>query len=309
MKLKLPHVNEASNEWTKVDHVPRASLFRSSLPHLQLETFNGEISDWPRWYSLFKSLVDDQPLSNDEKMAHLQNAVTGLARHTIGGMLFDGNLYLDAIAALRDRFGRDEDIVYANLSRVFSAPPPVYLDPASMEKFHGSVHCAVTVLRNMGYDGDLHSTENLRRAVQKLPSQLKRDWGEYIIDIQRPNLIHFDAWLQKQVRIALNYATVTASSSKRPTVISESQQEYKNLRSTLTTEAFESTSKVCSCCGNGMHQLNECFAFKQMDAVARNKFVFGNRRCFSCLRKGHLARFCKYKVSCGIAGCNQNHRQ
>ena len=99
---------------------PTWSLFRSSWPRLELETFNGDISVWPRWYSLFKSLVDEQPLSNDENMAHLQNAVTRLARHTIGGMLFDGNLYLDAIAALNDRFGRDEDIVYANLSSVFS---------------------------------------------------------------------------------------------------------------------------------------------------------------------------------------------
>ena len=27
-------------------------LFRSSLPRLELEAFNGDISDWPRWYSL-----------------------------------------------------------------------------------------------------------------------------------------------------------------------------------------------------------------------------------------------------------------
>ena len=73
-------------------------------------------------------------------MAHLQNAVTGLARHTIGGMLYDGNLYQSAITALKDRFGREEDIIHANLSRVFSAPSPVYLDPASMERFHGPVH-------------------------------------------------------------------------------------------------------------------------------------------------------------------------
>ena len=34
-----------------------SDMFRNSLPRLELETFNGDISDWPRWYSLFKSLV------------------------------------------------------------------------------------------------------------------------------------------------------------------------------------------------------------------------------------------------------------
>ena len=75
------------------------------------------------------------------------------------------------------------------------------------------------------------------------------------------------------------------------------------------TAAFESTSRACACCGNGMHQLDECSFFIHMDIAAINKFVFGNRRCFSCLRKGHLARFCKFKAGCGIAGCNQNHHQ
>ena len=284
-------------------------LFRSSLPRLELETFDGDVSQWPRWHSLFKSLVDEQPLSNDEKMAHLQSAVTGLARHTIGGMLFDGNLYEDAMAALKDRFGRDEDIVHANLSRVFSSPSPVYLDPSSLEKFHGSVHCAVTVLNNLGYEGDLCSTENLRRAVQKLPSELKRDWGEYSISIRKPNLIHFDSWLQKQVRIALNYAAVSSSSSKRTTVVPDSQRGQRSMRSTLTTEAAALSSRVCACCGSGVHQLDECPSFGKMNVAARSQFVFVNRRCFSCLKKGHLARYCKFRGNCGIHGCSQNHRR
>ena len=301
------NTNERNSE-RRNEHRPSSTVFfRNSLPRLELETFTGHISDWPRWYSLFKSLVDDQPISNDEKMAHLQGAVTGLARHTIGGMLFDGDLYQDAIAALKDRFGRDEDIIHANLSRVFSAPSPAYLDPASLERFHGSIHCAVTVLQNMGYEGDLYSTENLRRAVQKLPPELKRDWGEYVIDIHKPNLIHFDRWLQRQVRIALNYAAVSTSTSRRTAVVPESQQTPRHMRSTLAAEASAFVPRDCACCETGVHQLSECPSFNQMSAVSRSKFVFNNRRCFSCLKKGHLARYCKFRAECGVKGCNQNH--
>ena len=213
------------------------------------------------------------------------------------------------MAALKDRFGRDEDVIHANLSRIFSAPTPMYLDPSSLEKFHGSVHCAVTVLQNMGFDGDLHSTENLRRAVQKLSADLKRDWGEHVIDIRKPSLIHFDSWLQRQVRIALNYATVSGPTVRRMPVVPESQRAPQNMRSTLTTEASAFTPNDCACCGTGAHQLEECSSFNRMDAGARSKFVFSNRRCFSCLKKGHLARFCKLRVDCGINGCLLNHHR
>ena len=294
---------------TNENHRNSTPMFRQCLPRLELVTFSGDVSDWPRWYSLFKSLVDEQPLSTDEKMAHLQNSVTGLARHTIGGMLYDGGLYHDALAALKDRFGRDEDIIHANLSRVFAAPSPTYLDPRSLEQFHGALHCAVTVLQNMGYEGDLCSTENLRRAVQKLPSEMKRDWGEYAIDLHKPNLIHLDKWLQRQVRIALNYAAVSNASARRMTMLADTHRVLKNNRTTLTTEASAAVPRYCPCCKSGIHQLDECSSFIQMNVRARAQFVFANRRCFSCLKKGHLARYCRHKEECGINGCDQNHHK
>ena len=44
-----------------------------------------------------------------------------------------------------------------------------------MEKFYAVVHSTVTVLRNLGYDNDLKSSENLRRVAEKLPVELSRD--------------------------------------------------------------------------------------------------------------------------------------
>ena len=156
-----------------------SSLFQRSLPKLSLPKFDGNTQEWVRWFALFKTMVHDQPsLSSTEKMAHLQASVTGLAQQHIKGMLCSGDLYDEAIKVLNDRFGREQDIVDANLREIFSCPSPSYLDPTSLERFQSSLNCAITVFRSMGYEGDLQSCENLRRVVQKLPPEMKKEWSE-----------------------------------------------------------------------------------------------------------------------------------
>ena len=80
-------------------------------------------------------------------MVHLQGAVIGPAQKTIAGMIYDGRLYHTAIAALEDRYGREEHIVHSNMAAVFACPTPSYLDPESTDQFHAAVHSAVSVLK------------------------------------------------------------------------------------------------------------------------------------------------------------------
>ena len=67
-----------------------ASAFTKRIPRLTLPTFSGKPSEWPRWIGLFRALVHDQPpLSDAERMAHLQAAVTAQAQQAIAGKLYD----------------------------------------------------------------------------------------------------------------------------------------------------------------------------------------------------------------------------
>ena len=296
-----------------------SSLFLHSLPRLTLPKFSGEPAEWPRWFALYKSLVHEQrSLSSTEKMAHLQSAVTGLAQRTIGGMLYDGSMYEDAVQALQDRFGREEDVVTANLHAVFGCPPPTHLDPVTLERFHSAIHCAVTVFQKLDYQGDLHSFENLRRAVEKLPPELKRDWGEYVIDMEptRPSLIHFDAWLRKQVRIALNYAAVSkvpkrnATEKRQPRSEREDEDEVSPAvqRTIMTTNGVVTSRSVCVCCGE-LHAVTTCATFLEKSVDERALLVANAKCCFYCLKKNHIARNCRLAKSCGVDGCTIRHHR
>ena len=309
---------------TSADHMMGVS--HRNVPQIQLPKFSGKAIEWPQWISLFKTLIHEQrSLSNSEKLAHLQSSVTGVAKQAVEGMLFDGELYPVALQTLKERFGREGDIVNANLSSIFSIPPMKEIDPPALENLCSVVHCAVTVLKSLGFNGDLNSTENLRRIVLKLPNELKREWGRQVVNMEpkRANLHDFDCWLSQQVRIL---ATVPVrsfepkgpprrGSSRIPAHRTPSGPVALTTAPRVGTESRQSQqredrSKSPSHCGcEGHHKLATCPAFLQKTPEQRAKFVGESGRCFACLKHGHRSRHCTSVEKCGEGGCQGKHHR
>ena len=288
-------------------HIFEDSRFLRNLPRLELEKFNGDPGEWPRWFSLFRTLVDNHPsLSATEKMAHLQGAVVGPAQKTIAGMFYDGRLYQAALNALEDRYGRREDVVHSNLSAVFNCPSPIFLDAESMDQFHSVLHSAVSVLQNLGYEDDLRSSENLRNVVTKLPTELRKEWGHYTIDMEptRPTLSHLDEWLKRQVRVAVNFSKVSRPDEIRLGKAKKTGTGITSLRRTAFNT--EVSSSACISCGE-QHRVDMCPLFLEKDVNKRAEFVITSGICFYCLKAGHRARHCQVAKQCGIDGCRMRH--
>ena len=295
---------------------------KRSVPQIQLPKFSGKAIEWPQWIGLFKTLIHDQRgLSNSEKLAHLQSSLTGIAKQAVEGMLFDGELYPAALQTLMERFGREGDIVNANLSAVFSIPPMKEIDPPALESLYAAVHCAITVLTRMEFNGDLNSTENLRRVVLKLPNELKRDWGRRVIELEprRANMQDFDYWLGQQVRI-VGSVPVRSFEPRRPPRRGEQRSFTTRAPSgpaalttapkvTFKTEPTgpEESESQCSC--GGRHELTKCPAFLTRTPAERAKFVGESGRCFMCLKHGHRSRQCATEERCGEDGCHGKHHR
>ena len=200
--------------------IHQCSAFSKSIPKVKLPQFDGNSLEWPQWFGLFQALVDSQPsLSSTEKMVHLQAAVTGLAQKSIAGFMYNPSLYQDALNVLKERFGRERDVVRAHLNALFNAPRPSASSASALEEFYATVNCTVTVLNALQYDGDLHSHENLQRVVEKLPPDLRREWSKHEIEHGSggSSLAVFCTWLGRQVKIALNCVTSSASVERRLT--------------------------------------------------------------------------------------------
>ena len=217
-------------------------------------------------------------------------------------MTYDGSLYEKAIEALKARFGRESDIVAANLQAIFDAPSPASSDATGLEKLHAALHCAVSVFEELKYEGDLTSAENLRRVTAKLPMDLRRKWTEHALSLepQRPSLRDLDDWLGKQVRILINCAAILPPN--------RSDRSSKGPRRTIVaaTQVNEASSqKICTYCGRNNHDVQECRNLGSASPEEKRNFVRSGALCYSCLRKGHRSAQCKRRATC--AQCRRRH--
>ena len=75
------------------ENVRTKLVFTRLLPCLNLPPFSGNPLEWPAFISLFTCLAHDQPMTNTQRMTHLQQALIGDAKNMVGGMLNHGHLY------------------------------------------------------------------------------------------------------------------------------------------------------------------------------------------------------------------------
>ena len=198
-------------------------------------------------------------------------------------MLYDGNLYYQALKTLEERFGQDDDIIKFNLNSIFDAPDPLEDDTESLERFQATVHCAVTILENMGAVADLHSSDNLQRTVEKLPRELRRDWGKFALEL-KPSLLDVDSWLQTQARISRSCPKGKQREDTGRKQRKEPIGEPARRRAFITATEISQVQKCALC--EGQHNLEECPAFKAKSPDARLKEVFTQHLCLHCLKNG-----------------------
>jgi hypothetical protein len=62
---------------------------------------------------MFVAIIDSTPMSDSEKLTHLQHSCVGKAKSEIAGFWYNGAFYRDDLEALRDRFGKRQFVVRA----------------------------------------------------------------------------------------------------------------------------------------------------------------------------------------------------
>ena len=196
-----------SGEGDPVNKEDVKSVMSRSLPKLGLPQFDSNPLEWPTFISLssfislFKCLVHDQPLTDTQRMTHLQCALDGNAKRAIGGMFTHGHLYREALKELEEQFGNEEAVAGAYLKTIFDHPEVSEGNFAQLRSFYNILHIAVSTLKSLSYEHDLAATDNLRRAVQKLAETVKTRWGEKRVETlsKKTTLADLDVCLRKHV--------------------------------------------------------------------------------------------------------------
>ncbi|GFY78680.1 uncharacterized protein TNIN_162431 [Trichonephila inaurata madagascariensis] len=79
------------------------------LPRININTFNGEFSEWLDFYNSFEIAIHkNDTLNKIEKFTYLKSYLRGAASTAISGFALTNENYDSAIQLLQDRFGRKE---------------------------------------------------------------------------------------------------------------------------------------------------------------------------------------------------------
>ena len=242
-------------------------------------------------------------------------------------MLNHGNLYRYALLELEEQFGNKVTIAEAYLQTIFNHHQVTEDDFTQLQSLYNTLHIAVETLKGLGYKSDLEATDNVRRAMHKLPNSLKVHWGEKKIKISPkvPSLHDFDLWLRARVRAKASVTEKLISKQRKPPLRPEGngwrqRPPNKGLNRpppliTLTTGLGEPNTPTaepspCSICSQ-RHNIEDCSTFKALNVNQYAQLAKEKRLCFCCLRhpsnNDHLAKTCNLRGQCRIENCNRLH--
>ncbi|XP_075157722.1 uncharacterized protein LOC142230988 [Haematobia irritans] len=269
-----------------------------------LPSFSGHPEDWPLFITNYEQSTERCGFSNQENLIRLQRCLKGAALEAVRGKLMMPSTVPLAIETLRMLFGRP-DVIHDALQRKLRQLPPVRTEKLNtLINFALAVQNYTATMVAIGLGDYLNDPMLLNDLLNKLPGDMKLDFGRRRLELVRVDIGTFDDWLFK---------IATCASLVTPTDINFlSQTEEKASRKNPKERIFlhDSTPTVtknnpCTLCSDP-NQLYDSPSFIAMSQQNRWKFIKERGLCIRCL-KNHLIKRCHSKRQCGVDGCNMAH--
>ena len=141
-------------------------------------------------------------------MERLCSVLDGEAKRVIEAIGKSGRFYATALKTLKRDFGNPLLVSHAKLKLLFDQPQIKGADRMSLRRFHQHLKINNTRLLSMGYDTPILSSENLTKAILRLPTFLRREFFKATGDSNMldgsVNLITLEKWLNEKLKSMFN---------------------------------------------------------------------------------------------------------
>ena len=270
-----------------------ATGLEAKLPKLVITKFNGTFQDWPRFWGQFSEAIDKSSIASVTKFSYLRELLAPKPRMSIEALPFSAEGYNRAVAILKDKYGKDSEIVKAYNKEILELPVISGVDVKAIHQFHERLAYCVQSLQTMGNLDQVNG--NVPMTLDKLPGirgdlvRTDDSWESWDF-VKLCEALRL--WIRRNPVDSIPAEEVDPKSSHR-----------KRSDKLFAAKQGDLKQRKCVYCEDTSHVSWECPKISTLDE--RKKFLAQRRLCFNCTNSGHQASKCGNKYSC--RNCGRRH--
>ena len=289
---------------TAVTTRPSVSTIKVKLPKLSLPYFDGNPTQWTAYWDSFKSTIHNHPeLSKVDKLKYLQTSLTGDAAQTISGFQITSKNYDEAIELLEKRFGNKQIIISRHIEDLMQLPKVSTNDDLrGLRILYDKLETTTRSLKSIGINSDSYSAILSPVIMSKLPSELRllisRELNEEWDIVGLLKRLGEEISLREKCALSSIASTSRQIDKEWRGSKTSQHQIYRKQQPTVSTLVSESRSQQVPSCllCSSRHFSASCTKVTEPDA--RKRILRELRRCFVCLKSGHIGRDCNSRSRC-----------
>ena len=311
-------------------------LQRSRVEIPKQQKFYGDPLKFASWARGFQSFIVQTGLPTSELFPYLKESLGGAAWEAVDSLQIKDvpNLYEEAVNKLRRNFGDPIIVANAYVTRLSEFSPIPSNNTKKLRQFFDALESCQSAKEVYPTLNLLDFPPEMNKIIAKLPAHMVTRWNRKANDSYHKHgrLLNFDdlcSFVKREVEIATNPFTCpvvvvkgdqksdkkghggssksTASSfntESKETKKADKKADKKPEKQSESDKGTGAKQPKCYYCSKG-HWLDKCEKILKIDMNARHQFIQATRLCFSCLRKGHFASNCRYRLTCRI--CKRRH--
>ena len=141
---------------------------QAKLSKLVITKFNGTYADWPRFWGQDSESIDKSSVPPVTKFTYLRELLDAKVRKTIEGLPHTAEGYHRALSILKDRFGKESEIVKTYVKEILGLPYTATGNPKRIDEFYEKLSYNVQSLKTLKSLHEVNGMVSL--TLEKLPT-------------------------------------------------------------------------------------------------------------------------------------------
>ena len=268
---------------------------QAKLPKLVITKFDGSYMDWPRFWGQFSENIDKTSVAPITKFTYLRELVTPQVSRTIEALPFTAEGYNRAKSILKEKFGKDSEIIKAYTKEILELPTLTGTNPKAISDFSEKLTFCVQALQTLNKLEQVNGATLM--TLDKLPG--------IRVDLVRTDA-EWEKWdfakLSEAIRLWTRRNPVDTKSNERDSG-ERRKQKWDRSRKLYQARGQDFNPKECVYCGDVSHKPSNCQKITKIEE--RRATLAQKNLCFNCATPNHRAAECFSKATC--QHCKKRH--